>query len=137
MHMRAGGIPCWEHTLITLLSDHIWPHLSAPSKQRLRLTSRSLKAAVDSNVECVELTSYNDVWPLRHMKRWKPRRLVVHSEALGQFWDTAMWVATPGVQSINGPWTERLDTLILREVRIPKTTTQVGVAAADAGDEST
>jgi hypothetical protein len=70
----------WEHTWVTLLSGHIWPHLGYLSKQRLRLTSKALRAEVDRSISQLELFSVNDLMRLARVP-WQLRTLAVHPAA--------------------------------------------------------
>jgi hypothetical protein len=118
------ALPCWQHTLCTLLSDHIWPHLSAPSKQRLRLTSRALKEAADSSVHRVQLVTARNVMKWGTLKCWQPRQLVILPNAL----HTSGWEhlgTQPHPRLVIQRFTARLEAVIVHAPVMPELLMQV------------
>jgi hypothetical protein len=110
-----------EHMLCTLLSNHIWPHLSHVSKQRLRHTSRALRAEVDRNISCLEVRSTKHVMGLDSVP-WQPKSLMVCAEAgtdMGWLYLKA-GSSTGGIRAIS-----QLQALVIHELQFTRAMQQV------------
>jgi hypothetical protein len=115
--------PRLEYTLCILLSDHIWPHLSDPTKRSLRLVSKSVREAVDCNVTRVELTSSRDVAAWRDTKCWQPKELVIHTEAVSSSgWE---YLGSPLVSPVLGSLA-KLQAVSVHAPEVPQALFQVG-----------